>query len=953
MEMWSIGADGSVRDNYFYDGGGWQGFQLAPAGSASPSSGIAVLSRIPNSMELWWIGQDGSVQGAYWYQGANWQRYQLAPPNTASLTSGIAALSRVPNSMELWFIGQDGSVHDCYWYEGAAWQTFQLTPAGSASLTSGIAALSRVPNSMELWFVGQDGSVHDCYWYEGAAWQTFQLAPAGSAAPTTGIAALARVPNSMELWFAGQDGAVHDWYWYEGGAWQTFQLAPPGSAAPTSGFAALSRVAESMEVWFVGPDGAVHDGYWYEGANWQTFELAPPNSAAPTSGVAAVSRLPYSMELWVSAPGGASIVDEYWYQDPAPLPTLSSSNNTILVDACKNLQNLTVTLTVTQDLVTVGDTGFSLQLNTYPQTTSSAQGQTLNWLQYIIYVGFPANDLGWEIQYWSIGAKPYAPNQPWPPGYQPNPANSTPWLPALSNDFNVLSFGPAPSGRIPAGSVMTIQLVTNAAGQVTSTNFSVLTDPKGKPSTASFPFPSGAIFPIYGFQVDVVGPGGGSSCNFISGAGTLKYAVSSGTLSVQTTNTCGGPQPGTGETSNAVYGPVTPASGSTVSQTLGVVWQGVSVIPGSALDGYWGSDSSQHVNYISPDGHVHELYIHPGAGWVDNDLTALSKGSPAASTSALSAYWGSDNSQHVNFISLDGHVHELYIHSGAGWVDNDLTALSKGTPAAFGGALDSYWGGDNSQHVNFVSLDGHVHELYIAPGAAAWVDNDLTAASKGALAASGSALNAYWGSDSSQHVNFISADGHVHELYIHPGAAWVDNDLTAAAKGSPAASGGAMHGYWGSDSSQHVNFISADGHVHELYIAPGVAAWEDNDLTAASKGPVAAAGSPLTGYWGSDSSQHVNFISADGHVHELYIHPGASWTCNDLTAAAKGTPAAAPRSDSNGRSHTTARGSSLHGYWGSDSSQHVNFISADGRVHELYIHPGAATWADYDLSANT
>jgi hypothetical protein len=44
---------------------------------------------------------------------------------------------------------------------------------------------------------------------------------------------------------------------------------------------------------------------------------------------------------------------------------------------------------------------------------------------------------------------------------------------------------------------------------------------------------------------------------------------------------------------------------------------------GSGLDGYWGSDGSVHVNYLGTDHHVHELYIAPGASWVDNNLTAL------------------------------------------------------------------------------------------------------------------------------------------------------------------------------------------------------------------------------------------------------------------------------------------------------------------------------------------
>ena len=56
---------------------------------------------------------------------------------------------------------------------------------------------------------------------------------------------------------------------------------------------------------------------------------------------------------------------------------------------------------------------------------------------------------------------------------------------------------------------------------------------------------------------------------FTSGAGTLTYSVSPGVLSVQTVNTCGGPpQPGTAENSNIVYQAISPASGSTVSQSF-------------------------------------------------------------------------------------------------------------------------------------------------------------------------------------------------------------------------------------------------------------------------------------------------------------------------------------------------------------------------------------------------
>ena len=45
--------------------------------------------------------------------------------------------------------------------------------------------------------------------------------------------------------------------------------------------------------------------------------------------------------------------------------------------------------------------------------------------------------------------------------------------------------------------------------------------------------------------------------------------------------------------------------------------------PATALDGYRLSNDSKHVNFIGTDNHVHELYFTAGAGWVDNDLTAL------------------------------------------------------------------------------------------------------------------------------------------------------------------------------------------------------------------------------------------------------------------------------------------------------------------------------------------
>jgi hypothetical protein len=47
---------------------------------------------------------------------------------------------------------------------------------------------------------------------------------------------------------------------------------------------------------------------------------------------------------------------------------------------------------------------------------------------------------------------------------------------------------------------------------------------------------------------------------------------------------------------------------------------------------------------------VHELYTNPQVGhWEDNPLTTMAGAVKPAPGTALDGYWGSDNGQHVNF----------------------------------------------------------------------------------------------------------------------------------------------------------------------------------------------------------------------------------------------------------------------------------------------------------------
>ncbi len=246
---------------------------------------------------------------------------------------------------------------------------------------------------------------------------------------------------------------------------------------------------------------------------------------------------------------------------------LSGNNNVVLVSQCNNLQGLTVTLAVTEDLVTVGNAGFSLQLNCFPQAGQTFQNQTLNWFQYFLVV--QNGQIGWGVEYWDTNNFTNSGSVPWPSGYTPNPPNTTTALPVIPNDTGDTSFASVPSNQVLKGSVLQVQLSTDATG-VTKATFNY-TDPSGTLSTAAYTFQSNAVFPIYGVQPVLVGPIGGAPTSFSSGAGTLACTVTSGSLGVEAASCGGYPEPGTAEDSNSIYGAVTPATGATVTQTVGVV----------------------------------------------------------------------------------------------------------------------------------------------------------------------------------------------------------------------------------------------------------------------------------------------------------------------------------------------------------------------------------------------
>jgi hypothetical protein len=301
------------------------------------------------------------------------------------------------------------------------------------------------------------------------------------------------------------------------------------------------------------------------------------------------------------------------------------------------------------------------------------------------------------------------------------------------------------------------------------------------------------------------------------------------------------------------------------------------------------AQNTQHVVYqgFTPaggnDGHLYELYWTQDGGWHFKDLTAEAQ-APLCTSYPTAYAFEATGTQHVLYEGqyYDGHVHELWWDSD-GWHHNDLTdatgaPLSSGVPAGY------EFPGDGTQHVVYTGRDSHIHALGWDPSG--WHHLDLTAKTSAPLVMAGGVPSAYvFKAELTQHVLYQGEDSHVHELW-RDSTGWHHNDLTLAAS-APLTSADPTGYVFESQGTQHVNYRGPDGHIHELWADSH--GWHHFDLTTATGAPLAAV-EPVPRGYGFDSqiaqpvaTQHVDYVSPDGHIHELWWDT-SGWHHNDLTA---------------------------------------------------------------------
>jgi hypothetical protein len=293
-------------------------------------------------------------------------------------------------------------------------------------------------------------------------------------------------------------------------------------------------------------------------------------------------------------------------------------------------------------------------------------------------------------------------------------------------------------------------------------------------------------------------------------------------------------------------------------------------------------ESTQHVIYSVGDGVIHELRWDP-TGWHEADLTVLTGAPPARGESVAAYTFESQGTQHVIYQGdLDGHVHELWWDHQDGWLGHhhDLTIAGGGpdaadVPSAF--ADDD----DSTQRVDYRSSNGQLHELRWQSQGNFWAHSLLSTDPAVPVAVSG--LSSYVSEPGGDlHLDFRAADARMHELLFRAGVGWQHIGLSAQA-GGPESVGSPTAYPFEAQGTLHVVYRDTDVHVRELWASLSDGLWHDNDLTVAAGATTTADGEPAAYAFNDQNTQHVFYRTANGHIDELWWNQVQGWQVNDLT----------------------------------------------------------------------
>jgi hypothetical protein len=462
----------------------------------------------------------------------------------------------------------EGDVYD-YFFSGAEYIEVPRGPIGPGKVAPGFPA----PISDWGWGTfgadGIDAALYGgpvCYFFSGAEYIQVTRGETGVGTVDPGYPA----PISNWGWGTfgadGIDAALYSGskcYFFSGAEY--IRVTPsetgvgtvdPGYPAPISNWGWGTFGADGI-------DAALYSGpvcYFFSGDRYVRVHRADTGAGSVDP------NYPAPISNWDWGAFGADGIDAALYSGgpllPPPSHGLGSGSNYVLYSDCNQLSGVSIAIDVTEDLVAAPPAagqqhGFSFQLNAYsPKNQANPRDpEWMEWQQYLIGVR-PTSVVG-AVNNW-------------------NAASLTNNTEQTINSPTVLLLQPPGPDMIPAGTQLTITLLTDQGGNVNGVTFAATPGQSHTLMLTSLTKTSGGavttadLAPIVAFELNLVGPGDGKIANLISGAGTITYAASNQLEPLPGLPPCTAYNRGTGESSNSTYGELPATPSTTFTQSFGV-----------------------------------------------------------------------------------------------------------------------------------------------------------------------------------------------------------------------------------------------------------------------------------------------------------------------------------------------------------------------------------------------
>jgi hypothetical protein len=311
----------------------------------------------------------------------------------------------------------------------------------------------------------------------------------------------------------------------------------------------------------------------------------------------------------------------------------------------------------------------------------------------------------------------------------------------------------------------------------------------------------------------------------------------------------------------------------------------VSAFPISPLTSF-SNANGEHVFFIGLDGDVHQLWHSYSSGKVTDGNHTLATGAkpplilpPVVNAQGIPICpdicrnmtpltgFSNANGEHVYYIGADYDIYELrWDFSTQQNSFRNVTARASGSvsPAAANVCFRIFqlppscrlefksmppltsFSDANGEHLYFVGLDQHVHQIWHDFSTGGFHDQDLTSNTPHSVLASvDTSLTGFSNADG-EYVFYVGTDQDVHQLsFLFSTGRMSDDNLTAEANvpGSAVASCSTsnLHGYspltsFNGPDGSYVYYVGASGVVHELKLYPNDSSWSEEPVVGGQPG---------------------------------------------------------------------------------------------------------------------